>query len=110
VNTLKILGQSVPAANTLTTLYTVPAATSASISSLIVCNQNSYDVYTNFSVSLAVGGAADSPEQYIYYKLLLNGYNTFIATIGISLATTDQVRIISTAASVSFSLTGVEVV
>lgn len=107
-NTLKILGQSIPVANVLTTLYTVPAATSASISSLIVCNQNS-STFINFYVSLAIGGAADAPVQYIYYGLPLDGFDTFVATIGISLAATDQVRVKSNLGSVSFVLTGVEV-
>ena len=36
--TYKVLGQSNPAATTLTTLYTVPAATQAVISSISVAN------------------------------------------------------------------------
>ena len=34
----KVLGQSNPAATTLTTLYTVPAVTSAVCSTLSICN------------------------------------------------------------------------
>ena len=36
--THKVLGQSNPAATTLTTLYTVPASTSAVVSTLVICN------------------------------------------------------------------------
>lgn len=35
----KVLGQSNPAATTATTLYTVPSATSAVVSTISVCNQ-----------------------------------------------------------------------
>ena len=37
-----VLGQSNPAATTLTTLYTVPSAKSAVCSTLVVCNQAGY--------------------------------------------------------------------
>ena len=39
--TYRVLGQSNPAATTATTLYTVPAATSAVISTINICNQAS---------------------------------------------------------------------
>ena len=35
----KVLGQSIPSATTATTLYTVPAATQAVVSTITVCNQ-----------------------------------------------------------------------
>ena len=38
--TYKVLGQSNPAATTATTLYTVPAATSAIASTITICNQS----------------------------------------------------------------------
>jgi len=105
--TLKILAQLSPAATTLTTLYTVPAATSAVISSLVICNQNVTTI--NFRISLAIAGAANNVKQYIYYDLPLLANDTFIATIGISLATTDLIRVYSDTTNVSFSVTGVEI-
>lgn len=106
---LKILGQSSPSINTLTALYTVPANTSASVSSLTICNTNNSG-YANIRVSVAVGGAADNIKQYMYYNLPIDNNDTFIATIGIALATTDVVRVYSDTANVSFVLTGCEVV
>lgn len=106
--TLKILAQLSPSATTLTDLYTVPGSTSAVCSSLIICNQNSSDV--TFRISLAVAGAANNVKQYLYYDLPLLANDTFIATIGVSLATTDVVRCYASATNVSFSITGVEVV
>jgi hypothetical protein len=52
----KVLGQSNPAATTATTLYTVPAATQAVISTLVVCNQAS--TAATFRLAVRVGGAA----------------------------------------------------
>ena len=106
--TLKVLGQVVPTATTLTALYTVPGSVSAVISSIIICNQNPATTI-KFRISLAKSNAVDTPAQYIYYDLPLIANDTFIATVGISLAATDVVRVQSDTANVSFNLLGVEV-
>ena len=103
----KVLGQIVPAATTLTDLYTVPGATEAIISTLVVCNQNAAKVA--FRVSIAPAGAADDPKHYIYFNTELLKQDSVFATIGITLAATDVVRVYSDTANVSFSLFGVEV-
>jgi branched-subunit amino acid ABC-type transport system permease component len=105
--TLKVLGQSLPAANTLTPIYTCGSAFGATCSSITICNQSS-SVTAFFNVSVAIGGAADTPAQYIYYQLILDPLDTFIATIGFTLAQTDVVRVLASTASVSFSLFGCE--
>lgn len=105
---LKVLGQVTPSATTLTTLYTVPSSFSAVVSSITICNL-SPTVTANFRVSIAQGGAADSPAQYIYYDLPILPNDTFIATIGVSLAMNDVVRVYSSATNVAFNLLGVEV-
>jgi len=106
-DTLKILAQSAPAANALTDIYTVPAVTSAVVSSVIVCNQSG--VATTFRFALAIAGAADEPKQYLYYNLPLPANDTFIATVGVTLATTDVVRVFSPSGSTSWTLVGVEI-
>ncbi len=106
-DTLLVLGQDYPNANVLTTLYTVPSSTSTTVSSITICNQSSGSA--NFSVSVAPSGAADTPSQYIYFQLYLDGNDTFIATVGFTLASTDQVRVLSNTGNVSFSLFGVQI-
>jgi hypothetical protein len=103
----KVLGQSSPSATTETTLYTVPAATSAVASSVIVCNRSS--VLSTFRISIAVGGGVTKPEDYIYYDLPIGANDTFIATIGVTLATTDRVKVYSSNTNLSFSLYGSEI-
>lgn len=105
--TNKILAQLSPSATTLTTLYTVPSVTSTAVSSLVICNTNSSSV--TFRVSVAAAGAADNIKQYIYYDLPLLANDTFIATIGITLATTDLIRVYASSTNVSFSAYGVEI-
>lgn len=106
-DTIKVLGQAAPAATTLTALYTVPGATAAVGSSISVCNQNA-SVAIKFRVSVAVAGAADIPKQYIYFDVSLPANQTFIATIGVTLAATDVVRVRTDTANVSFNLFGTE--
>lgn len=105
-DTLKVLGQSNPSAATLTDLYTAGGA-GATVSSLVVCNRSATP--TSFRVSAAVAGAADDDKQYLYYNQPLEGNDTFIATIGVTLAVTDKLRVYASAATVSFSAFGVEV-
>jgi len=106
-DTIKILGQSKPLAATLTDAYTVPAATMASVSSVVVCNQSA--TATTFRISLAVAGAVDTAAQYLYYDVAAPGNDTFVATIGISLAATDVLRVYNTLATCSFTVLGVQV-
>lgn len=106
-NAYKILGQSKPSATTLTDIYTVPASTEAVISTITVCNQSA--TATSFRISIAPAGAADTASQYIYYDVAIAGNDTFAATLGISLATTDVIRVYNTLATLSFTVTGVEI-
>jgi len=104
---LKVLGQSNPAATTLTALYTVPAATSVTASTIAICNRTSSNKRAR--VSVAVAGAADSLEQYLYYDVLVLKNDSIFATIGITLAATDVVRVYTDAVGLSFNLFGVQV-
>ena len=106
-DTLMILGQTSPAATTLSPIYTVPAVTSAVISSIIVCNTNGSSA--TFRIYIAIAGAADNIQQYIYYDLPILNNDTFIATVGISLATTDVVRVYANTTNVSFTISGVQI-
>ena len=105
--TYKILGQSSPSATTETTLYTVPVSTSTICSSISICNRGG--TQTTFRVSVSQGGGATANKDYLYYDVTLAGNDTFIATIGITLATTDVIRVYSGNASLSFQLFGSEI-
>lgn len=105
VDTAKVLAQASPAAGTLTTLYTAPAA--AVISSLVICNQGSTGA--TFRISVAIAAAADAPAQYLYFDTPITGNDTIVATIGVTLAATDLIRVYSSSGLLSFSVFGVEV-
>ena len=102
----KVLGQSNPSAASLTDLYTVPASTSVVMSSLMVSNRGTA---TSFRISIAPAGAADDDKQYIYYDTAIEGNVTIPVTIGLTLETTDVVRVYATLATLSFTAFGVEI-
>jgi hypothetical protein len=106
-NVYKILGQSSPSTTTETVLYTVPSATSSVCSSISICNRGA--TQTTFRVSVSPAGAATSNKDYLYYDVILAGNDTFIATIGVTLATTDKIRIYSGNSSLSFQVWGTEI-
>jgi len=84
----------------------VPAATPTACSSIVVCNRSA--AATSFRIAVRAAGAAISNEMYLYYDVAINGNDTFVATIGISLATTDKVDVYATLATLSFTLFGTE--
>lgn len=105
-STYKVLGQLNAAAVTLSTLYTVPAATQAVASTLSICNMG---VSTTVRVAVRPAGAAIGKQHYIVYDVTVAQYESAFLTLGLSLATTDVVSVYAGTADVSFSLFGSEV-
>jgi len=105
-NVYKVLGQVKPAATTATTLYTVPAATSAVCSTLSICNLNSS---TTYRIAIRPAGATLADIHYIVYDAAIEQYNTTLLTLGITLATTDVVTVYAGTANVVFNLFGSEI-
>lgn len=106
MDTYKVLGQVNPGAAALTTLYTVPGATSAVGSTLAICNQGA--VAGSFRVAVRPAGAAIDPKHYLFYDVPIPANDTVLVTIGITLAATDVVSAYASSASMSFSLFGTE--
>ena len=102
----KVLGQSNPAATTNTTLYTVPAATSAVCSTLSICNTGTS---TTYRIAIRPAGATLADIHYIVYEATIQQYDTTFLTLGITLATTDVVTVYAGTANVVFNLYGSEI-
>jgi hypothetical protein len=102
----KVLGQSNPTAANLTDMYTVPALTRTTVSTITVANRSA--VATSFRISVAVAGASNDASQYIFYDIPISGNDTFAATVGITLGPADVVRVYATLATLSFNLFGIE--
>ena len=108
--TYKVLGQSSPAAATDTALYTVPAATSAVCSTIVVCNRAANAA--TFRIAVRPAGAVLAVQHYLSYDTNINANDSITITIGITLATTDVVTIRANSASttaLSFNLFGSEI-
>ncbi len=104
--TYKVLGQSAPGATTLTTMYTVPAATSAVCSSITVCNRGAW---ATFRIAIRPLGVPIADQHYIAYDCPLDQNDTKTFTIGVTLAATDKVDVYNNNATISFSLFGCEI-
>jgi hypothetical protein len=102
----KVLGQVNPSATTATTLYTVPSAKSAVISSLTICNQAS--TAATFRVAVRPAGATLAAVHYVAYDVAVGAADTTALTLGITLATTDVVTVYASTANISFHAYGDE--
>ena len=105
--THKVLGQSNPAATTLTTLYTVPASTQAVVSTITICNTASSA--TTYRIAVQPAGASIATSQYLAFDAALPANDTATLTLGLTLATTDVISVYAGSASVAFSAYGVEI-
>jgi hypothetical protein len=105
--TYKVLGQSAPGATTATTLYTVPSATSAVISTLVVANRAATSA--TYRISVRPGGASQANQHYLAFDVPVGTNDSTTLTLGITLAATDVVTIYASTADLSFNIFGSEI-
>lgn len=98
-----MLGQSAPAATTLTAAYTVPASKHAA-ARVIVCNRGAL---TTFRIAVSPDGASIDNSHYIAYDEALAA-NESVSSVPFTAGSGDVVRVYSGSGSVSFSVTGIE--
>lgn len=102
----KVLGQSNPAATTLTTLYTVPAATETVVSSIIIANLAASAA--TFRIAIRPNGASIANSQYIAYDVTVGASDSTALTLGVTLDATDVISVYASTANVTFSAFGSE--
>lgn len=98
-----ILGQSDPAAASLTDLYTCPPNTIATLK-VIVSNRAAA---TTFKIAVGVDGQANQDRQELASDTPI-GANEPGSTVGFIISGDDVVRVSSASGSVSFTATGEE--
>lgn len=103
----KVLGQSAPSATTATTLYTVPAATSAVVSTITITNRDA--TTATYRVAIRPAGATLANQHYIAYDSSVGANDTTALTIGITLATTDVITVYASSANLTFNAYGSEI-
>jgi hypothetical protein len=102
----KILGQSNPSATTDDTLYTVPAATSAVVSTISVANLGTSGT---FRIAIRPAGASIANSHYIAYDVALNANDSMMFTLGVSIAATDVITVRASNTSFAFAAFGTEI-
>jgi len=105
--TYKVLGQVAPSATTATTLYTVPGATSAVVSTIVICNQDLADAI--YRIAVRPAGATLAAEHYVAYDITVGAADSTALTLGITLAATDVITVYSSTATLSFTAFGSEI-
>lgn len=103
----KVLGQSNPAATTLTSLYTVPAATSAVVSSITIANLGASA--GTFRIAVRPAGEAIANKHYLALDTTIAALDTITLTLGITLATTDVISVYASTATMAFQAFGSEI-
>lgn len=106
--TYKILGQVAPAANTTSNVYTVPAATQAVVSSIVIVNRNN-SANCTYRVAAQQAGAALANQHYVAYDAPIAALDTVALSLGITLGNTDVISVYSANANLSFSVFGTEI-
>jgi len=102
----KVLGQSNPSATTLTTLYTVPSAKEAVVSTISVANLTA--TAATFRIAVRPAGASIANQHYIGYDITVGASDSTLITVGLTLATTDVISVYASTANLAFSAFGDE--
>ena len=103
----KVLGQSAPSATTDTDLYTVPAATSAVVSTLAVVNRA--ESAATYRIAIRPAGATIANQHYLAFDVTVGANDSTTLTLGITLAATDVITVYASTANLSFSAFGSEI-
>lgn len=103
----KVLGQVAPSATTNTTLYTVPAAKEAVVSTIIIANRGV--TASSYRIAVRPDGATLANEHYIAYDIAIAANDTTSLTIGLTMNAGDVVTVYALNANLSFGLYGSEI-
>lgn len=104
--TYKVLGQSAPSATTQTTLYTVPSATQAVISTVVVANRAAAPA--TYRIAVQPDGATLANQHYIAYDVTVGASDSTTITLGITMDAADVLSVYASTANLSFNAFGSE--
>jgi glucose-6-phosphate dehydrogenase assembly protein OpcA len=103
----KVLGQSAPSATTNTNLYTVPAATSAVVSTIVVANRATSAA--TYRIAVRPNGASIANQHYIAYDITVGASDSTTLTLGITLAAAAVITVYGSTANLTFNAFGSEI-
>jgi hypothetical protein len=105
--TYKVLGQNAPGATTDTNLYTVPANTSAVISTIVVANRATST--STYRIAIRPNAATLANQHYIAFDVTVGAGDSTTLTLGITLGAADIITVRASTANLSFSAFGSEI-
>jgi glucose-6-phosphate dehydrogenase assembly protein OpcA len=105
--TYKVLGQSNPSATTATTLYTVPSATEAVVSTIVIANLTA--TAATFRIAIRPNGATLANSQYIAYDITVGASDSTALTLGITMDAADIITVYASTANLTFTAFGSEI-
>lgn len=103
----KVLGQANPSATTLSTLYTVPAATEAVVSSIVVANLAASNA--TFRIAVRPNGASITNAHYVGYDITVGASDSTVLTMGITMDAGDVLSVYASTSTVTFQAYGSEI-
>lgn len=103
----KVLGQSAPAATTATDVYTVPAATSAVISTIVIANRAA--TAGTFRLAIRPNGEVLANKHYLAYDVPIGGNDSTTLTLGLTLDAADVITFYASSADMSINISGSEI-
>jgi len=103
----KVLGQAAPAATTPNNTYTVPAATEAVISTVVIANRDSSA--GSFRLSIRPNGATQADQHYLAYDVPIAANDSTTLTLGITMDAADVLTFYASSADMSINVFGTEI-
>ena len=102
----KVLGQVVGTA-ALTTLYTVPSATEAVVSTIAIANRGT--VADTYRIAIRPDGESIENKHYLAYGASVPANDTIALTLGVTMNANDVLSVYSGTTDLSFQAFGAEI-
>ena len=103
----KILGQSAPSIATNTDVYTVPSATQAVVSTIVITNQAGGA--GTFRLAVRPAGASIVQKHFLAYNVPIAGNDSTTLTLGITMDATDVLTVYCDSGDMSVNVFGSEI-
>ena len=104
--TYKVLGQA-NGTTAVSNVYTVPAATQAVISTVVIANRSSSNV--NYRIAVCQNAAAVSNTNYIAYDAVISGNDSIGLSLGITMGNNDLISANASSNVLTLSIFGTEI-
>ena len=105
--TYKVLAQSAPSATTDTDIYTVPSATMAVLSTIVVANRSAADC--TYRIAVRPDGATLANQHYVAYDVKVGASDSTTITLGVTMDAADVLTVYASTGDLSFNVFGSEI-